>query len=62
VKGRRLLRHGDEVSLGHHATLDNHDVRYIFRSVGSKGTQFGASDGKLDNVGEVYEKYQFLDV
>jgi hypothetical protein len=30
--------------------------------VGSKGTQYGKSDGKVENVGEVYEKYQFLDV
>jgi serine/threonine/tyrosine protein kinase RAD53 len=62
LKTKRLLRHGDEISLGHHGTLENHDVRYIFRSVGSKGTQYGKSDGKIGNVGEVYEKYQFLAV
>jgi len=62
LKTKRLLRHGDEISLGHHKTLENHDVRYIFRSVGSKGTQYGKSAGKIENVGEVYEKYQFLEV
>lgn len=62
LKTKRLLRHGDEISLGHAGTLENHDVRYIFRSVGSKGTQYGKSDGKIENVGEVYEKYQFLDM
>lgn len=62
LKARRLLRHGDEISLGHAGTLENHDVRFIFRSVGGKGTQYGKSDGKIEKVGEVYERYQFLDV
>lgn len=62
LKTRKLLRHGDEISLGHAGSLENHDVRYIFRSVGGKGAQYGKSDGKIDKVGEVYEKYQFLDV
>ncbi|ORX34954.1 kinase-like domain-containing protein [Kockovaella imperatae] len=63
ITHRVLLRHGDEISLGHAATLDNHDVRYIFRSVGSKGTKMGqtASKGGLDVVGQVYERYQLLE-
>nr|XP_031862170.1 uncharacterized protein CI109_002584 [Kwoniella shandongensis]KAA5529242.1 hypothetical protein CI109_002584 [Kwoniella shandongensis] len=63
VATRRLLQHGDEVSLGHAGTLDNHDVRFIFRSVGSKGAVMGqtASKGGLDMVGEVYERYQMLE-
>jgi len=63
VKLRRLLMHGDELSLGHPSTLDTHDVRYIFRSVGCKGTRLGqyCSKGGLDMVGEVYERYQLLD-
>ena len=63
IKTRVLLQHGDEVSLGHASTLDNHDVRYIFRSVGSKGAKLGqtVSKGGLEIVGEVYERYQLLD-
>jgi len=56
-----LLQHGDEVSLGHCATLDTHDVRYIFRSVGGNGTKTGRNPGRLERVGEVYERYQFLE-
>jgi serine/threonine/tyrosine protein kinase RAD53 len=64
IVSRRLLQHGDEISLGHKGTLDNHDVRYIFRSVGTKGTRLGqsVSKGGLAPVGEVYERYQFLDM
>ncbi|KAK8844647.1 hypothetical protein IAR55_006494 [Kwoniella newhampshirensis] len=56
--------HGDEVSLGHAGTLDNHDVRYIFRSVGCKGAKVGssASKGGLELVGAVYERYQMLEM
>ncbi|WVQ93923.1 hypothetical protein IAU59_001001 [Kwoniella sp. CBS 9459] len=62
VTTRRLLQHGDEVSLGHAGTLDNHDVRYIFRSVGSKGMKLGQNGSKApDMVGAVYERYQVLD-
>ena len=63
IARRTLLRHGDEVSLGHASTLDNHDVRYIFRSVGVKGAKVGqsASKGGIEAVGAVYEKYQMLD-
>ncbi|WVF66302.1 hypothetical protein IAT40_001042 [Kwoniella sp. CBS 6097] len=62
VTTRRLLQHGDEISLGHAGTLDNHDVRYIFRSVGSKGMKLGQNGSKaLDMVGAVYERYQVLD-
>ena len=55
--------HGDEISLGHASTLDTHEVRYIFRSVGFKGQRVGrnGSNGKIDMVGKVYEKYQLLD-
>ena len=59
---RHLLQHGDEISLGHVGTLENHDVRYIYRSVGAKGAQFGKKEGGMEQVGEVYVKYQFLDV
>ncbi|OCF33166.1 CAMK protein kinase [Kwoniella heveanensis BCC8398] len=62
VTNRRLLQHGDEISLGHAGTLDHHDVRYIFRSVGSKGMKLGQNGSKaLDMVGAVYERYQVLD-
>ncbi|WRT63500.1 uncharacterized protein IL334_000405 [Kwoniella shivajii] len=57
---RRLLRHGDEISLGHSGSLDNHDVRYIYRSVGSKGAKLGQGSKDLDMVGAVYERYQVL--
>jgi serine/threonine/tyrosine protein kinase RAD53 len=56
IRSRVLLQHGDEVSLGHCATLDTHDVRYIFRSVG--GVKLGRN---AERVGEVYERYQFLE-
>jgi hypothetical protein len=49
-----MLIHGDELSLGHQETLVNHDVRYIFRSVGHKGKAME------EPVGEVYERYQML--
>lgn len=65
---RRVLVHGDEVSLGHASTIETqvtddgkviegHDVRYIFRSVGRKGAHL--QDG--DIAGEVYENYQMLE-
>jgi hypothetical protein len=57
VQLRRVLQHGDELSLGSAKPLDGHDVRYIFRSVGGKGARYGSG---LDKVGEVYEKYQLL--
>ncbi|KAL7420282.1 hypothetical protein Q5752_005251 [Cryptotrichosporon argae] len=57
---RRLLQHGDEISLGHVGTADGHDVRYIYRSVGIKGTRYTSSNGNDDRVGEVYERYQLL--
>ncbi|WVR03405.1 hypothetical protein IAU60_000396 [Kwoniella sp. DSM 27419] len=61
VSPRRLLRHGDEVSLGHAGTLENHDVRYIFRSVGSRGVKLEQEGSKAhDVVGAVYERYQIL--
>ncbi|KLT41616.1 Pkinase-domain-containing protein [Cutaneotrichosporon oleaginosum] len=53
---RRLLQHGDEISLGHKESIDSHDVRYIFRSVGTRNTK--REEGK---VGEVYQRYQFLE-
>lgn len=55
ITKRRLLQHGDEISLGHVGTAEHHEVRYIFRSVGCKGARF---DG--DRPGEVYERYQML--
>ncbi|KIR31834.1 CAMK protein kinase, partial [Cryptococcus deuterogattii MMRL2647] len=64
INTRRLLRHGDEISLGHAGTLDYHDVRYIYRSVGGKRLKNGqasSSSGDLEPVGQVYEKYQLLD-
>lgn len=51
-----MLVHGDEISLGHVGTADNHEVRYIFRSVGCKGERVG----EKNNAGEVYERYQML--
>lgn len=54
LKTKRMLIHGDELSLGHQETLANHDVRYIFRSVGHKGKAME------EPVGEVYERYQML--
>ncbi|WWC57999.1 uncharacterized protein I303_100534 [Kwoniella dejecticola CBS 10117] len=61
VTSRRMLQHGDEISLGHSGTLENHDVRYIFRSVGAKGARMGQGSSKHDMVGAVYERYQVLD-
>ncbi|WWC66987.1 uncharacterized protein I206_100894 [Kwoniella pini CBS 10737] len=61
VTSRRMLQHGDEISLGHSGTLENHDVRYIFRSVGGKGAKMGQGASKHDMVGAVYERYQVLD-
>jgi serine/threonine/tyrosine protein kinase RAD53 len=54
------MQQGDEVSLGHCGSTDEHDVRYIFRSVGCRGARLGmnASKGGIDRVGEVYERYQ----
>ncbi|KAK1921260.1 kinase-like domain-containing protein [Papiliotrema laurentii] len=60
IRSRVLLQHGDEISLGHVATLENHDVRYIFRSVGAKGMKLGRDSSRLNRVGEVYERYQML--
>ncbi|GMK56962.1 hypothetical protein CspeluHIS016_0308020 [Cutaneotrichosporon spelunceum] len=57
-KQRQLLQHGDEISLGHQGTADAHDVRYIFRSVGTLSGQKAPGEGK---VGEVYERYQILE-
>ena len=37
VNKRQLLRHGDELSLGHAGVIDGHDVRWIYRSVGAPG-------------------------
>ncbi|EIW73180.1 hypothetical protein TREMEDRAFT_37204, partial [Tremella mesenterica DSM 1558] len=59
ITTRRLLQHGDEVSLGCAGTLENHDVRYIYRSVGPKGSRTGGPNGP-QLVGEVYERYQIL--
>jgi len=44
-------------------TLENHDVRYIYRSVGAKGMKHGqtVSNGGMGMVGEVYERYQILE-
>jgi hypothetical protein len=56
VNGKRItkqiLTHGDEISLGSPVKTDDHDARYIFRSVGSEGE-------RLNSVGAVFEKYQF---
>jgi len=46
------------VSLGHQSTIDGHDARYIFRSVGCKGARH--EDGERV-PGEVYERYQIMD-
>ncbi|WVN85958.1 uncharacterized protein L203_101116 [Cryptococcus depauperatus CBS 7841] len=62
VSVRRLLQHGDEISLGHPETLDYHDVRYIYRSIGSKGSRTDTSSHEtLSKVGEVFERYQLLE-
>ncbi|WVW81634.1 hypothetical protein I302_103629 [Kwoniella bestiolae CBS 10118] len=61
VTTRRMLQHGDEISLGHSGTLDNHDVRYIYRSVGNKGAKLAQGSSRHDVVGAVYERYQVLD-
>jgi pSer/pThr/pTyr-binding forkhead associated (FHA) protein len=37
ITGRQLLQHGDEISLGHAAAIDGHDVRWVYRSVGGQG-------------------------
>lgn len=48
---KQILRHGDEISLGGQAT-DEHDVRYIYRSVGEEGMP-------TEPVGGIFEKYYF---
>ncbi len=55
---RQMLQHGDEISLGHQGTAEAHDVRYIFRSVGTRSGKKELAEGK---VGEVYERYQVLE-
>lgn len=56
---RRLLQHGDEVSLGHAAAIDKHDVRWIFRSVGKKGARVGTSaSGAVGMPSMVFDRYQ----
>ncbi|BEI90384.1 uncharacterized protein CcaverHIS019_0304540 [Cutaneotrichosporon cavernicola] len=57
-KQRQLLQNGDEISLGHQGTAESHDVRYIFRSV---GTRSGGGTTRDGNVGEVYQRYQILE-
>ncbi|KAJ9097700.1 hypothetical protein QFC21_004737 [Naganishia friedmannii] len=56
VNGKRItkqiLQHGDEISLGSPVKTDDHDARYIFRSVGREGE-------RLDSAGAVFEAYQF---
>ncbi|KAJ9123983.1 hypothetical protein QFC22_000774 [Naganishia vaughanmartiniae] len=56
VNGKRItkqiLQHGDEISLGSPVKTDDHDARYIFRSVGKEGE-------RLDSAGAVFEAYQF---
>ncbi|KAL1407164.1 hypothetical protein Q8F55_006578 [Vanrija albida] len=53
---KRHLDSGDEISLGHQSALDNHEVRYIFRSVGMKG----GNKAQQEKVGAVYERYEML--
>lgn len=56
VNGKRIakqiLQHGDEISLGSPVKTDDHDARYIFRSVGREGE-------RLDSAGAIFEAYQF---
>ena len=63
LKSRKLLQPGDEISLGHPATMENHDVQYIYRSVGSRDARYdvGSNSGGLDMIGEIYERYQMLE-
>ncbi|GHJ88647.1 hypothetical protein NliqN6_5049 [Naganishia liquefaciens] len=49
---KQILNHGDEISLGSPVKTDDHDARYIFRSVGSEGE-------RMNSAGAVFEKYQF---
>lgn len=49
---KQILTHGDEISLGSPVKTDDHDARYIFRSVGSEGE-------RMNSAGAVFEKYQF---
>lgn len=56
IAPRRILVHGDEICIGLSGTTENHDVRYIFRSVGSLGTIHKSTD----RVGGVFEQYQIL--
>jgi ser/thr/tyr protein kinase RAD53 len=51
---RQVLKHGDEISLGAQGELDDHDVRYIYRSVGKEGEL-------LEEVGGIFQKYTFVD-
>lgn len=54
---KRHLVSGDEISLGHESAATNHEVRYIFRSVGGKG---GRRQPAEEKVGAVYERYEML--
>lgn len=50
---RRMLVHGDEISLGSAEILGGPDVRWIFRAVGRPGKP-------AEPIGGVYTDYQFL--
>jgi pSer/pThr/pTyr-binding forkhead associated (FHA) protein len=55
ITRRHVLKHGDEVSLGANGPLPNmeHDVRWIFKSVGKQGV------GDEGRVGEIFERFHF---
>lgn len=56
IKRRKtILKHGDEVSLGSKLSIDDHDVRYIFRSVGRAGEV-------SERVGGIFERYHFREL
>jgi len=57
ITKKHVLRHGDEVSLGSVGPVPqmNHDVRWIYKSVGKQGV------GDEGRVGEIFERFVFLE-
>lgn len=57
ITKKHVLRHGDEISLGSMGPVPqmNHDVRWIYKSVGKQGV------GDEGRVGEIFERFVFLE-
>ncbi len=49
---KQILVHGDEISLGSESRTDEHDVRFVYRSVGEK-------DKPTEPLAGIFDKYIF---